>query len=137
MNCLKIKEKISSYMDNELDSEQSKCVDQHLLHCRVCREELKILQQVDADVKEIPACGPSAQFSAQLMQQIAKEADLPERDGFTYNIFVHFFKFFEKFYNLLNSQWVSTTATLDEFGDFPPCSISYIYFKLLATKQRG
>lgn len=135
MNCLKIKEKISSYMDNELDSEQFKCVDQHLLHCRVCREELKILQQVDADVKEIPAYGPSAQFSAQLMQRIAKEAALPERDGFTYNIFIHPVKFFEKFYNLLNSQWVSTTATLDEFGDFPPCSISYIYFKLLATKQ--
>jgi len=135
LNCLKIREKISSYMDNELDSEQSKCVDQHLLHCPVCREELKLLQQVDASVKEMPAYSPSAQFSAQLMQQIAKEAVLPERDGFTYNIFVHPVKFFEKFYNLLNSQWVSTTATLDELGDFPPCSISYIYFKLLATKR--
>ena len=135
MNYREIREKISPYMDNELNSEQSKCVDQHLLHCPVCREELKLLQQVDAAVKEMPAYSPSAQFSAQLMQLIAKEAALPERDGFTYNIFVHPVKFLEKFYNLLNSQWVSTTATLDEFGDFPPCSISYIYFKLLATKR--
>lgn len=135
MNYLKIREKISSYMDNELDSEQFKCVDQHLLHCPVCREELNLLQQVDAAVKEMPAYSPSAQFFTQLMQQITKEAALPERDGFTYNIFVYPVKFFEKFYNLLNSQWVSTTAALDELGDFPPCSISYIYFKLLATKR--
>ncbi|HUV50641.1 MAG TPA: zf-HC2 domain-containing protein [Anaerolineae bacterium] len=134
MNCQEIREKISSYMDNELDSEQSRCVDQELLRCPVCREELKLLQQVDAAVKEMPSCSPSAQFPARLMQQIAKQAALPERYGFTYNIFVHPVKFFEKFYNLFNSQRVSTTATLDELGDFPPCSISYIYFKLLATK---
>lgn len=135
MNCLKIREKISSYMDNELDSEQSKCVDQHLLDCPVCREELKLLQRVDASVKEMPAYSPSAQFFTQLMQKITKKSALPERDGFTYNIFAHPVKFLEKFYNLLHSQWVLTTATLDEFGDFPPCSISYIYFKLLATKR--
>lgn len=134
MNCREIREKISPYMDSELDSEQSRYVDQHLLHCPVCREELKLLQQVDASIKEMPAYSPSAQFSAQLMQQIAKESALPEIDGFTYNIFVHPVKFFETFYNLLNSQWVSTTAALDEFGDFPPCSISYIYFKLLVPK---
>lgn len=135
MNYREIREKISPYMDNELDSEQSRYVEQHLLHCPVCREELKLLRQVDVSVKEMPACSPSAQFFTQLMQNITKEAALPERDGFTYNIFVHPVKFLEKFYNLLNSQWVSTTATLDEFGDFPPCSISYIYFKLLATKR--
>ncbi|MDI6687162.1 MAG: zf-HC2 domain-containing protein [Desulfobacterales bacterium] len=135
MNCLKIKEKISSYIDNELDSEQSKYVGQHLLHCHVCREELKLLQQVDAAFKEMPVYSPSAQFSARLMRQIAKEAVLPERDGFKYNMFLHPLKFFEKFYNLLNTQRVLRTATLDEFSDFPPCSISYIYFKLFAIKQ--
>jgi len=135
LNYREIREKISSYMDNELDSEQSKCVGQHLLHCPVCQEELKLLQQVDAEVKKMPAYSPSAQFSALLMQQITKESALSEKHGFISNIFLYFVKFFEQFYNLFNLQCVSTTAILDEFGDFPPCSISYSYFKLLATKR--
>ncbi len=44
MECLKIKGLLSEYIDNALDANSKKLVDEHLSMCKNCREELKSLK---------------------------------------------------------------------------------------------
>ncbi|TYO96577.1 anti-sigma factor family protein [Desulfallas thermosapovorans] len=68
-----IKEMISAWLDGELDQAQAEAVERHLGECTACREDLVILQEIQAELRacamEIPA--PEG-FSAAVMSRIAE-----------------------------------------------------------------
>ncbi|MFC1859016.1 anti-sigma factor family protein, partial [Thermodesulfobacteriota bacterium] len=52
MKCKEIKQRLSEYVDDALDSEQQHAVEDHLTSCKACREELVSLHSL---IKEIAA----------------------------------------------------------------------------------
>ncbi len=55
-------ELLSGYLDGELDSEQTRMVEEHLKACKVCRKELEDLKQLDGYVRSVEVEEPSREF---------------------------------------------------------------------------
>jgi hypothetical protein len=127
MKCQEVREKISTYMDEELDPALSQSIAQHLSGCIVCQEELKAFQNIDTMLKGLPRYELAPEFAEQVILRVSKSSTSAEKSGLL-ALLVHFF---ENFFDLLDPPKPSSTLTLDEFGDFPPFSMGYVYFKLL------
>ena len=135
MKCKEIQEKLSTCIDKELNPDQLKDIKQHLLHCKKCRSELKGLQNVDTALKGAPLYSVPARFSEKLLQEIQITSSSTEKLKVINLIFAPVTKFFLNFFTLIESLKSLKTATLDEFSDFPPCSMGYIYFNLIDQKK--
>jgi hypothetical protein len=55
-------ELLSGYLDEELDTEQTRMVEEHLKACKVCRKELDDLRQLDGHVRSVEVEEPSREF---------------------------------------------------------------------------
>ena len=135
MKCRDIQEKLSAYIDKELNPDQFENVTQHLVHCSECKSELEALQKVDTVLDNAPLYNVPANFSEKLMQEIHITSSSTENLNIINLIFAPVTKFFLNFFTLIESLKSFKTATLDEFSDFPPCSMGYIYFNLIDQKK--
>jgi len=135
MKCRNIQEKLSAYIDKELNLDQFENVTQHLIHCPECRLKLEALQKVDTVLNNAPLYSVPAKFSEKLMQEIGITPSSSENLNIINLIFAPFIKFILNFFTLIESLKSFKTATLDEFGDFPPCSMGYIYFNLIDQRK--
>jgi anti-sigma factor RsiW len=137
MECQKIQRKISAYLDGELDWGASRSIESHLNQCAACMEMVADFRRVDALVRGLPKLDMRPEFVAQLLKE-AGEAGAPARrsrsDQFP---FAPVLRVMTTFMDLLEERKAASTHALDEFGDFPPCSIGYIYLKLLNQPVRG
>jgi RNA polymerase sigma-70 factor (ECF subfamily) len=59
-------EKLSEYIDNELDTLTCDAIKQHLAHCAPCHACLKTLQRTVSLCRELPADPVPRDFSLQL-----------------------------------------------------------------------
>jgi len=137
MKCRDIQEKLSAYIDEELNPDQLENVTQHLIRCPECRSELEALQKVDTVLNNAPLYSVSARFSEKLIQEIGVTPSSNENLNIIYLIFAPVTKFLLNFFTLIESLKSFKTAALDEFSDFPPCSMGFIYFNLIGQKKRG
>ena len=135
MKCRDIQEKLSAYIDEELNPDQFENVTQHLLHCQKCSSALEDLQKVDTVLNNAPLYSVPAKFSEKLMQEIDITSSSTENLNIISLIFAPVTKFFLNFFTLVESLKSFKTTTLDEFSDFPPCSMGYIYFNLIDQKK--
>ena len=135
MKCRDIQEKLSAYIDEELNPDQFENVTQHLSHCLECSSALKDLQRVDTVLNNAPLYSVPAKFSEKLMHEIDITSSSTENLNIINLIFAPVTKFFLNFFTLIESLKSFKTATLDEFSDFPPCSMGYIYFNLIDQKK--
>ncbi len=55
-------ELLSGYLDGELDSEQTRMVEEHLKACKVCRKELEDLKKLDGYIRSVEVEEPSREF---------------------------------------------------------------------------
>jgi hypothetical protein len=62
MKCDLPRELLSGYLDGELDQEQTRMVEEHLKVCKVCRNELEELKQLDGYVRTVEVEEPSREF---------------------------------------------------------------------------
>lgn len=62
MKCDLPRELLSGYLDGELDQEQTRMVEEHLKVCKVCRNELEELKQLDGYVRKVEVEEPSREF---------------------------------------------------------------------------
>lgn len=53
MNCAEVRENLSTYIDEMLDKQIKDMVDQHLVTCRACREELSSMRRVVEELKNV------------------------------------------------------------------------------------
>ena len=135
MECRDIQKKLSAYIDEELNPDQFENVTQHLLHCPECSSALEDLQKVDTVLNNAPLYSVPAKFSEKLMQEIDITSSSTENLNIINLIFAPVTKFILNFFTLIESLKSLKTATLDEFSDFPPCSMGYIYFNLIDQKK--
>lgn len=70
MRCEKIKEKLSAFIDNELDREKTSKIEQHLAECSDCNQELKILAKTWGALEVWEKIEPSDNFEARFWQRV-------------------------------------------------------------------
>lgn len=128
MKCRQAGRKISAYLDHELDAESVRELEFHLRQCAECCQYLDEFRGIDAMVLTLPEIEPDTDFAAKILGMAGKSAgsQVPKRLSW----FERISGIVREFADLIGSAQSSSTGTLDEFGDFPPLSMSYIYFKL-------
>lgn len=70
MRCEKVKEKLSAFIDNELDREKTSEIKQHLAECSGCNQELKLLTQAWDALEGWERIESSDNFEARFWQRV-------------------------------------------------------------------
>jgi predicted anti-sigma-YlaC factor YlaD len=132
MNHDKIRMSLSAHRDGELDKKLTDRIMHHLRSCESCRDELRELDQIDSLIKALPEISVSENFTSEIVAkahaaQVARHwaLSLPQR------ILDRFLRLADLLFELLPGHTIQRTGSLDEFGDFPPLSLSYAYFQLI------
>ena len=132
MRCVDVKERLSAYLDRELEPVLERSVEEHLDQCLKCREYLADLQTIDAQLLALPQVGMGAEFAEAVTVRVCK--DFLARDGSPVGrtgLFGRLANLLEALFELLEASGSPRTRTLDEFSDFPPLSMGYVYCRLL------
>jgi len=124
MKCRKKGKTISAYIDGELEEEKAGDVEKHLLRCAECRQTWNDLKHADSLLAGLPPERVSEDFVRNLMM---KTAEIQQTRTWSSRLLYFFAYFFDTVFVFKKKN----TGTLDEFGDFPPCSLSRVYFNLL------
>jgi len=96
------------------------------------RAELADLQTIDAQLLALPQVGMGAEFAEAVTVRVCK--DFLARDGSPVGrtgLFGRLANLLEALFELLEASGSPRTRTLDEFSDFPPLSMGYVYCRLL------
>jgi hypothetical protein len=138
MNCTRAREKISAYLDQELDTASVRKLESHLHRCAECREVVRDFQQLNDMVLSLPRIDPGPDFAAETARKVSEPAATTETDHpGRLSLFERISRIAEDFVDLLSAAENPSTGTLDEFSDFPPHSMGHIYFRLMDLPTRG
>jgi hypothetical protein len=137
MQCQKVQRQISTYMDGELDSASSRNVECHISQCGACRKIVADFQKVDDMVRGLPRFEMGPDFVGPLVESVGASHSPVATKPLDQSLSVSVTRFMSRFMDLLEARRSPSTHALDEFGDFPPSSMGYIYFKLLDQPERG
>lgn len=137
MQCRKVQGKISAYMDGELDPASSRSVERHISQCAACRKMAADFLGVDDLVRGLPKFDMGPDFVGQILEKVGESRAPVARKHSDRSPFAPVLRFMSSFMDLLEARDSPSTHALDEFGDFPPFSMGYIYFKLLDQPGRG
>jgi anti-sigma factor RsiW len=132
MRCADVRERLSAYLDRELEPALEQPVREHLHGCVRCRQELADLRAIDAEIQALPQVGMGAEFAETVTARVCK--DFLARDGSPVartGPFGKLASLLEALVELLEAPGSPRTRTLDEFSDFPPLSLGYVYCRLL------
>jgi anti-sigma factor RsiW len=137
MDCQKVQRRISAYLDGELDLAKTQSIESHLDRCAACKEMVADFQRVDALVRGLPKLDVGSEFVPRLLKEVVRPAGPATSARSTRITLAPIMRVVSTFMDLLEERKSVSTHTLDEFGDFPPCSMGYIYLKLLNHAVRG
>jgi anti-sigma factor RsiW len=73
MDCEKVYRKLSSYIDNELRSEEKQLISEHVGHCEKCAAELNVLKREEAFLRQVHDVQPSSDFRARFWERVRNE----------------------------------------------------------------
>jgi len=128
--------RLSAFKDGELDENLREEVSLHLRGCEACRKELAELEQVDSLVRETPKLEPGRFFSLNIVAGISAEVrQHPDSASFPERFMAKVLELTDPIFELISGRRHKETAALDEFGDFPPLSMSYAYFHLIGQHR--
>ena len=128
--------KLSAYKDGELDGDLGEKISLHLRNCAACREELAELERIDSLVAGMPNLEPHESFSSQIIARIStREQERPDCAPFSKRVLAKFLQLADSIFELVTGHEHERTATLDEFGDFPPLSMSHAYFQIIGQQR--
>ncbi|MEM5789335.1 MAG: anti-sigma factor [Syntrophobacteraceae bacterium] len=127
MVCKDLRSRLSAYLDRELKDEDSKLLELHLASCIDCRKYLGELKGVDRLLTGLPEIEPAPGLTVRLISDLDKT-----RTGTgikkAWEVVLNWVESVFRMYPGIRYQ---RSGTLEEFGDFPPLSISCAYFSLL------
>jgi predicted anti-sigma-YlaC factor YlaD len=132
----KIRARLPAYKDNELEWNIREQISAHLQGCNACREELSAFDEIDSLFLDLPQISVSDTFVAEILTQI-----LPTKSRSILRMWFHtrilekFFRFADSVFELLPWHEFQKSGSLDEFGDFPPLSLSHAYFQLIGLPR--
>ena len=128
--------RLSAYKDGELNGNLSEKMSVHLRNCAACRKELAELERVDSLVKDMPKLEIDESFFLQIIAGIStKQQDRLESAPFSKRVFARFLQLADSIFELVSGHEYERTATLDEFSDFPPLSMSHAYFQVIGQQK--
>ena len=78
MKCDRCRELLSWYLESDLRPEEMKEVAEHLLACKECAEEFKLLEETLTLAKELSQFAPPAEVCAQLLKKVKAAAEPKE-----------------------------------------------------------
>lgn len=132
MRCVDVQERLSAYLDRELQPDLERSVAVHLDECLKCREYLADLQTIDARLHALPQVAMNAEFAEAVTVKVCKEFLARDRSpvGPT-DLFGRLANLLETLFGPLEAAGSPRTRTLDEFSDFPPLSMGYVYCRVL------
>ena len=78
-------DRLSDYLDDELDAAERRAVEQHLAGCDACRTTLAELRGVVARASTLPDTAPDADLWPGVWQQIGHRRSTPRRFSFTFS----------------------------------------------------
>ena len=119
-------------MDNELDGAIARFMAEHLEVCPRCREYLNEFMEIDDLVQWLPRNDPSPDFSRRVVRaaigtsKIVDEKPVPLLSRLRFTLL----RLSEEIFSLFSSGSRPSIRTLEEFNDYPPISLSFIYFRL-------
>ena len=97
MNCQEVRDKLSAYLDNELDAHEKECVADHLAKCTACLEEMEDLQKIVEQLSSLEEMIPPLEFHRELFAKLEqgvreKKKEVPQMKkgifrGFQQNLF--------------------------------------------------
>lgn len=131
MKCQEVQERLSAYLDDALDPTLRHGMANHLNQCAKCREELGGFQGLDALLKGLTGLDVDPEFAEHLVVRVCKESVASERKYFEGGVSNPVLRFFESFFELLEPARSRRTRSLEEFDDFPPLSMGYLYCRIL------
>lgn len=70
-------ERLSSYLDDELDADRARRLEDHLRSCASCRRQLDGLRRVMGDLRSLRESSPPAGLGIRLQQRLALDAPPP------------------------------------------------------------
>ena len=73
MNCTNIKENLSAYLDNELETEQASLIKEHLSSCDECARELDEISEVLSYLAEVQSVHLPVSFDERLSRALKEE----------------------------------------------------------------
>ncbi len=73
MKCSKVRDKLSCYLDGELDEATLEAVEKHLAKCAGCREELEALRSVVGFTSIIEETEPPAHLASAIRDRVSQE----------------------------------------------------------------
>lgn len=85
MNCNKVKENLSSYIDNMLSEEEHKALELHLESCPECQQELEDLKQTIAILSSLEEITPPASFRRELREKLEKSINNEQKKSSFFN----------------------------------------------------
>ncbi len=128
----RLRARLAAFGDDELDQGSREEISAHLRHCTTCREEMAELTRIDSLLRSIPEIKASDLFSSQVLSKIAgTEADSVAFLSAIRRIVAKFLEMVDSIFELAPGYGQKRTASLDEFGDFPPFSLAYAYFQVI------
>ena len=71
MNCLKVEEQFSAYLEDELDYQAVRAFETHLSTCELCRQEFTLFRESLDLLHQLPQIEPSAEFDVALQARLA------------------------------------------------------------------
>ena len=126
-------------MDKELDEATSRFITEHLKDCPRCREYLHEFREVDNRLYGLPRNDPSPDFSRRVLRAAMGTSTIIDEKPVPFSSRLRFAleRLSEEIFSLIPSGRHRPIRILEEFSDYPPLSMSFIYFRLLEqTKQR-
>jgi anti-sigma factor RsiW len=120
MKCNEVREKLSPYLDRELDQDQMKSIEDHLDACSICLKEFELLKKTDAFLINIPREDLSKEFHEKLVRGLEKHSIPIDKKAHKRRSIRSAGRLGRK------GPWA-----MDTFDDFPPWSLGHVYLKLI------
>jgi predicted anti-sigma-YlaC factor YlaD len=132
MRCGDVKERLSAYLDRELEPALEGPVREHLDRCGTCRDDLAELQGLDMRLQALPKVRMYPEFAEALTVRVCKDSLAADRSRLGLaGLFAGLTSLLETLFDLGEASRSPRTLSLDEFSDFPPLSMGYVYCRLL------
>jgi hypothetical protein len=138
MNCSKIKNKLSAFMDKEVDGTSSRIVIEHLKDCSQCRDYLRDFKEIDTLVCGLPRNDPKPDFSRRVAKAAIGTSKMVDEKPVPLSSRLRFAleRLSEAIFSPIPSGPGQSIRTLEEFSDHPPLSMSFVYLRLLEQPQQ-
>ena len=74
MTCQQVHDRLQDYAVRALDAEERRLVDEHVLKCAECRQELALMSVLIANLDTLPQLAPPPEFALRIMAALPRRS---------------------------------------------------------------